>query len=497
MRCASLACVATMLSGGAALHLKGPSLLPPQPAPSAATPPRAIGGLTHLSRGLPALAPAAVLSLLSPLVAHAEEASSALAASSTPFLSLPSLGFTPEESSALLVFAAQTVISWGIPATVVLTLVVLTARGPSEDEEPELPPKLAKALGLTNEPKEFLKVERLNDKLQSFTYSMEKASTGKATALRRSRQRSFARSFGAELAAMDLTTTQLKRIETAAQRYQESLATIEKRQEKSVGKLRAMALGGGASRAAPAADEEKSDETTTPEETAAHTTNTATANTATTNTATRNGTNPIAAIGDSFRAKRMNDEAAKLYSRRLALDQQLLSGLAAELGPQRAQQLAELIQDKSAAGGVLEAFRGVAAAATAGKRVFVLKFFGDVTASQVSNLRQEVTAVLGNAAKGDQVVIVLNSGGGTVTGYGLAAAQLTRRKKSPSHSSLCLSHVLSHVLSPRDTPIGHSHACFPLCTHISSVSVPISLGSSRPSSARQSAWSRWPRRGAT
>lgn len=449
MRCASLACVSTMLSGGAALHLKGPSLLPPQPAPTAATPPRAIGGLTHLSRGLPALAPAAVLSLLSPLVAHAEEASSALAASSTPFLSLPSLGFTPEESSALLVFAAQTVISWGIPATVVLTLVVLTARGPSEDEEPELPPKLAKALGLTNEPKEFLKVERLNDKLQSFTYSMEKASTGKATALRRSRQRSFARSFGAELAAMDLTTTQLKRIETAAQRYQESLATIEKRQEKSVGKLRAMALGGGASRAAPAADEEKSGETTTPEETAAHTTNTAT-----TNTATRNGTNPIAAIGDSFRAKRMNDEAAKLYSRRLALDQQLLSGLAAELGPQRAQQLAELIQDKSAAGGVLEAFRGVAAAATAGKRVFVLKFFGDVTASQVSNLRQEVTAVLGNAAKGDQVVIVLNSGGGTVTGYGLAAAQLTRREKSPSHSSLCL----SHVLSPRDTPIGRSHA---------------------------------------
>ena len=334
MRCASLACVATMLSGGAALHLKGPSLLPPQPAPTAATPPRAIGGLTHLSRGLPALAPAAVLSLLSPLVAHAEEASSALAVSSTPFLSLPSLGFTPEESSALLVFAAQTVISWGIPATVVLTLAVLTARGPSEDEEPELPPKLAKALGLTNEPKEFLKVERLNDKLQSFTYSMEKASTGKATALRRSRQRSFARSFGAELAAMDLTTTQLKRIETAAKRYQESLATIEKRQEKSVGTLRAMALGGGASRAAPAADEEKSDETTHPEETAAHTTNTAT-----TNTATRNGTNPIAAIGDSFRAKRMNDEAAKLYSRRLALDQQLLSGLAAELGPQRAQQL--------------------------------------------------------------------------------------------------------------------------------------------------------------
>jgi ClpP class serine protease len=41
-----------------------------------------------------------------------------------------------------------------------------------------------------------------------------------------------------------------------------------------------------------------------------------------------------------------------------------------------------------------------------------------------------VTAVLSTAdcERGDSVVILLNSGGGTVNGYGLAAAQLERLK---------------------------------------------------------------------
>jgi len=59
--------------------------------------------------------------------------------------------------------------------------------------------------------------------------------------------------------------------------------------------------------------------------------------------------------------------------------------------------------------------------------VYVLNFNGDVTASQVEFLREEITAVL-EASEGieDEVVLVLQTGGGTVTGYGLAAAQLQR-----------------------------------------------------------------------
>merc|ERR1719456_399205 len=75
--------------------------------------------------------------------------------------------------------------------------------------------------------------------------------------------------------------------------------------------------------------------------------------------------------------------------------------------------------------------------------VFVLQFFGDVRASQAAGLREEVTAVLRSAKKsrGDEVVLVLNTGGGTVTGYGLAAAQLTRLKDAGFRLTVCVEQV--------------------------------------------------------
>jgi len=57
-----------------------------------------------------------------------------------------------------------------------------------------------------------------------------------------------------------------------------------------------------------------------------------------------------------------------------------------------------------------------------------MDFPGDVSASQVENLREEVTAVIRSAKPGDEALLILQSGGGTVTGYGLAAAQLCRLK---------------------------------------------------------------------
>lgn len=62
-------------------------------------------------------------------------------------------------------------------------------------------------------------------------------------------------------------------------------------------------------------------------------------------------------------------------------------------------------------------------------RLFVLKFNGDIQASQVSALRKEIDAVicLADPAK-DQVLVKLESGGGVVHGYGLAASQLQRLK---------------------------------------------------------------------
>ncbi len=60
------------------------------------------------------------------------------------------------------------------------------------------------------------------------------------------------------------------------------------------------------------------------------------------------------------------------------------------------------------------------------KKIFVLNFIGDIKASTVSSLREEITAILTVADKKDEVVIILESGGGTVHGYGLGASQLKR-----------------------------------------------------------------------
>ena len=60
------------------------------------------------------------------------------------------------------------------------------------------------------------------------------------------------------------------------------------------------------------------------------------------------------------------------------------------------------------------------------KRIFVLDFDGDIRATAVASLRQEISAILTMAGGGDEVVVRLESGGGVVHGYGLAASQLQR-----------------------------------------------------------------------
>lgn len=59
-------------------------------------------------------------------------------------------------------------------------------------------------------------------------------------------------------------------------------------------------------------------------------------------------------------------------------------------------------------------------------RIFVLNFDGDIKASAVENLREEITAILTTATPSDEVVVKVESPGGMVHGYGLAASQLKR-----------------------------------------------------------------------
>jgi serine protease SohB len=59
-------------------------------------------------------------------------------------------------------------------------------------------------------------------------------------------------------------------------------------------------------------------------------------------------------------------------------------------------------------------------------RTFVIHFDGDVAASAVEHLRIEVTAVLTMAQPQDEVVVCIESPGGMVHSYGLAASQMMR-----------------------------------------------------------------------
>jgi serine protease SohB len=65
-----------------------------------------------------------------------------------------------------------------------------------------------------------------------------------------------------------------------------------------------------------------------------------------------------------------------------------------------------------------------------GKRIYVLAFKGDMRASAVKRLGSEIDAVLIAARPGtDEAIIRIDSPGGTVTGYGLAAAEILRLRE--------------------------------------------------------------------
>ncbi|ELY4302483.1 protease SohB [Cronobacter turicensis] len=69
-------------------------------------------------------------------------------------------------------------------------------------------------------------------------------------------------------------------------------------------------------------------------------------------------------------------------------------------------------------------------AAPAGKpTLYVLDFKGSIDAHEVTALREEVTAVLAVAKPADEVLLRLESPGGVVHGYGLAASQLQRLRE--------------------------------------------------------------------
>src|SRR5690606_21984698 len=75
------------------------------------------------------------------------------------------------------------------------------------------------------------------------------------------------------------------------------------------------------------------------------------------------------------------------------------------------------------------------------KRVFVLDFHGDIKASEVDNLREEITTVLTLAKPTDEIVVKVESGGGMVHSYGLASSQLARIVNKNIPLTVCVDKV--------------------------------------------------------
>ena len=63
------------------------------------------------------------------------------------------------------------------------------------------------------------------------------------------------------------------------------------------------------------------------------------------------------------------------------------------------------------------------------KRIFVVNFHGDIKATAVLSLREEITSILSIARPQDEVLVRLENAGGLVHEHGLAASQLHRIKQ--------------------------------------------------------------------
>lgn len=73
--------------------------------------------------------------------------------------------------------------------------------------------------------------------------------------------------------------------------------------------------------------------------------------------------------------------------------------------------------------------------------VFVLNFNGDIQASEVEKLKQEVNSILLSESECKEVVLRVESGGGSAYAYGLCAAELKRLVDNDINLTVCIDKV--------------------------------------------------------
>ena len=73
--------------------------------------------------------------------------------------------------------------------------------------------------------------------------------------------------------------------------------------------------------------------------------------------------------------------------------------------------------------------------------VYVLDFKGDIQASAVGKLKQEINAIIASQVKCKEVVVKVESGGGSAYAYGLCAAELKRLVDNKINLTVCIDKI--------------------------------------------------------
>lgn len=149
--------------------------------------------------------------------------------------------------------------------------------------------------------------------------------------------------------------------------------------------------------------------------------------------------------------KKQEKEKAKAEKKRLKQDKnkQKTAPEASDQETQSAEESSDK-SDDSESGNETDSDQQIAPASTASdqeqaedvqSRLFVIDFDGDVEASAVDNLREEITAIISAADPNDRVLVRLESPGGMVHAYGLAASQLSRIKAANLSLTIAVDQV--------------------------------------------------------
>ncbi|MBK4764916.1 MAG: protease SohB [Pantoea sp. Brub] len=100
--------------------------------------------------------------------------------------------------------------------------------------------------------------------------------------------------------------------------------------------------------------------------------------------------------------------------------------------------------------------------------LYIIDFKGSMDAKEVYSLREEVSAILSTSDKTDEVLVRLESAGGIVNGYGLAASQLQRLRNYGLNVTIAIDKIAASG--------GYMMACVAHCILAAPFSIVGSIG---------------------